>query len=406
MSFISIILLIIIVIPMCIYEKKKYGTYITPIFLLSIPFLIVVFGAEFFWGYFGFYPLNYEIVFVWIYGLIIFFLIGNFVTLGYKNKTNIVIYRNHSASVNKNCKYITAILIAMIYFSLFYTFLMQEESFTDFAEECLGGGFWGHYWCLLQAIGIYFIGKINNKDLPGLVLIGLIILLGFFAGIKGDIVIIFFGGCIFRILSGKMRFKVRYIIIAALIACIIFFIMYLYDFSIEHGEINQDDFAYIFNHLGYYIFSGIGGFGEYIKLGYSFDLTVLFNPIYTVLIALGFINGEYNNIINQPIQVGPKQSTNVATLFGEVYMRGGLVGILLFTSVIAVIVYLLFRRSRQGYMFSSMAYSYYAVLLIMALFGNSFWRLSALEVPMIFGTLWLLNKMVLTGKKGLTVKER
>lgn len=102
---------------------------------------------------------------------------------------------------------------------------------------------------------------------------------------------------------------------------------------------------------------------------------------------MGLINGEYNNIINQPIQVGPKQSTNVATLFGEVYMRGGLVGILLFTSVIAVIVYLLFRRSRQGYMFSSMAYSYYAVLLIMALFGNSFWRLSALEVPMIFGCI-------------------
>lgn len=403
-AFLITICYITVIFFMCWYEKKKFGIVLTPIFMLTVPFSIVLFFSNFLLKYFGFYELNPSVVYIWLFGTLIFFIVGNVFTIGYKykpiqenEKIKLSIYTFNENNVSFNFKIITLFLviiegIAMIFYSFPKIGSLGFKAFEEFFSQ----GIFGHLLIILSVIVIYLIGKANFKNFLALIDITAILIFLVLAGVKSNLVVTFFAGFLFRIYIGKMNFKLRYVVYSGIIAVIIFFGVYIVDFSIKRGNmvLNINVLKELFMHLGNYVFAGIGGMGEYIKLPYQFNFNEVFNPIDTVFKFLGLIDGEFNNIINEFIKVGPGKTTNVSSIFGEIYIRGGLLMILLYTSFISIIIYNLFVGTRKGNKYSAMAYSYLSMGLVIALFGNNFMRLICLEISVYCYLAYLGSKFL------------
>lgn len=407
-SLIAIILYCLVTVLLVYYEKRKFGTIFNMIFFLAAPFAIMLILSYIFIETFGFYALNAKIVYVWLFAIIVFFCVGNFVTFGYRYKQKATnsgasnsTKRKNNTLLTKNFKLVTSLIIALVLIKIMSEFISEGFSLSV-SEALFSGGLWGHLLVALCAIGIIYFGQLKISDLwSDLNLIGVFMLL-FLANVKTDIILVLAGGLICRVLMGKLKLRLKVVIFAAIGACVVFFAIYVLDFCLQRGRfaLDKNTLKFIFNHLFYYLFSGIGGFGTYIKGSYSLDMSLLFAPVDNILKFLGLINGGYINIINESVQVGPNLDTNVATLMGEVYMAGELIAVFIFSSCIAIVSYLLYKRARRGHVFSMIAVSYISAMLIIGIFGNPFWRLSVIEVPFYVFIIYFCKRFFSKKRKG------
>jgi len=370
-----------------ISEIKFYKTIFTPITLLSIPYTIVVTILVLFGNIMNFYALNYWSLLVWIIALPFFWGIGlltyqiffksrllNFKpikTLNYENKFRMI-------AINIS-QIISVVLIIRI---LFLVFINRYSDFGEkFASNYAGRGIYGHLFVLQMVLVSYFISILGKNKTT---LITFILAIGtlFVYQVKGWIFIPVLTGLIVRYANNKLNINLKKLLIYSFIAFSFFILSYIPSIGFD-----MDNLLFFFNHFFNYLFAGVSGLSEYTRLDYptSSNYDILLSPfskIFDLKNIFQYTNGQYIFNMTQDIKIGKQfnNSTNVYTIFGELYLYSKNFHTIIYITIISFITYLVFFiaiLSRN--IWFVIGFIYWASGLFMGWFSNYYWLLTPYE---------------------------
>jgi len=86
----GLLLLILSTTAIVFLDKKIYGTFYTPSIILSVPFLVICILYDLNADLLGFTALNYDVLYIWVFGLFFFWITGVVTTVSMPVKRYIV----------------------------------------------------------------------------------------------------------------------------------------------------------------------------------------------------------------------------------------------------------------------------------------------------------------------------
>lgn len=338
----GLIILIFVVILIYFLEKRIYKTIYTPSIMLGGPFLVICILYNFYYENLGYYPLNYDVLYIWIFGLILFFSMGCITTLivGQKNRQSagsLILTANDSLLVfNKGllnvvfaCS-IIAILVLRQAYSIFVT------SGPDEVENYLGKGIQGHlvvsikFFSIASFISLFLpISKINK--LKNAFIVFMSIALSLLYGTKSGVLILIVGYYLIWVIYFNKKIKVTHILLAISLGFGIFYLSY----SVLFGRLAPIDF--IWQHMVMYYVSGTASMSVYFSNHNpsGVEPEMIFRSFYNTVNLLTGNSEDIKGVISDKWTViGPGAMVNVKTFFGTIYLYGGLGG-----GIVAVIIF-------------------------------------------------------------------
>jgi len=327
MTYLFLVLYLIEIFIIVSFEKKIWGTFLTPTIFLVVPFTFVSLTAVFVPSVFGFFPIYWKIIYIYCIGTFTFWLPS---ILIYKLFNNVEKYKFKLSKINdkiENFKFIKQLTLILLIISYYY-FIKYGIKYGIGTDDFIihyNLGISAHVNLCLRFLIILFIFNVRSKDYVLWIYIVLILFTGLVTASKGWVFIPLLSGLIMRILYKKLRFKINVfrIIYIFLFVFIIFFISYYFTVGRYY-----DIFLYIkflLKHILFYLISGIVSFSENIKnLNlYALDESYIFTPIVNVY---NFIfNHEIKSTVSNIYTVVNVDGriSNVNTLFGTIYIYSG-----------------------------------------------------------------------------------
>lgn len=416
MTFDAAILILIFtleVMAIVFVEKKIYGTFLSPSVILGVPLLVVVLLASVIGPYLGYITIDNKAIGVIIAGVGVFFLSGIMIKSVIFGHENVVILKNNLVQkeierVERVDNKASKVSVALCYISmaLIAGYLLLNRNVLSLLGSSLFGdamtqGILGHLHILANSACIVVIATISKKKLHYILPIAIVLGYNILIGVKYNLIILFLGGLMLRVLMGNMRIKFGYLVLTAIAAFAMATIVYLTEFMINGVDITINVVTEVVIHLTDYLFSGVLAMGAYIEHTIpTGNLMMAFQPVITIInfATFNLLDLQYPTLSNAwdgwvSITNNGRQ-INVGTFFGSLYYYFGLAGMILVTMIIAVAIYLLFFRiMKKSDILNKAIYVIVVCPLALSWFGYYYNLLTFYEIPAFYFVCYVLLKI-------------
>ena len=376
-----------------IIEKRHWGTWITPLNVLSVPYALSVITIILYRKFVPDIPeFYYPSLIIWMFGLLLFEFPSivksrSISSLPKRKYINILITdSDDSYKLLRNIAYFS-IIISLIKIRNLSGALSSFGS-DSFSAQYQSSSIYNHLSVLVSCIFSYAIYKYDSNHKTSIIII-VGSLIGMFAiGTKSWIIAPFLIGYYARLLTGKLKLSFKTTIFPILIIFIIFFTSYYISlvFLVE-GELSNEILSFIGNHFVDYFCSGALTLGIDYKMGFvEPDMTsALFAPPLNIFNALfGF---DYIYTINPIfIDIGVLGTSNVRTFFGTIaaYSKSIIVFVII-TSILSYFIYSIYAKAcKSNSIFLLLANSANLTFLTFGFFDFYWLTLSSYEIPALF----------------------
>jgi len=384
MDYLILILFVVEILILGRLDRALFGTYITPMVVLTVPYLLIVLLSIFIGPSMGFVTFYYPSLWIWIVGVLIFWFPGYILATLILHKTNLYHYPytiNLDFKMDRVVLTLSYLIICILAFELIIT-LRQAKIGTEAFSSAFGGGISGHSLLISRFLLVYLIVRFKKKYIIPILLI---LIFAFSYGVKGWILIPVLSGFFIRILLRLTRLNVVIIVSILIIGLVGFYLVY----RIRLGTGLQ--LSFIFSNIMKYIFSGPLGLSEYIKKNHEvgFDPLVVINPIINIYNKF-FGNGKLFHYKNIMTYIGANGDTNTKTFFGTVYIYSGALWGILFSFIVGLITYfylIIFIKTKN--LIFMVIYGTYLTIFFFGWFDSYTGNLFFYEFP-VFGILFFL----------------
>lgn len=387
---------ILIVFLLVLSEKSQWGSWITPLTVLAIPYLLSVILIIVYRHLVPDIPEFYiPSLTIWIFGLLLFkipsILHAKCLEPRYKQKNFLVESTRCDDSYHllRNIAYICIGISLLKIRSLFG--VLSSFGSNEFSAQYQSSSIFNHLSVFLGCIFSYAIYKCDrNHRSAFIIIVGSLV--GMFAiGTKSWIIAPFLIGYYARILTGKSKFSIKTTVFPLLIISIIFFFSYYLSIVIfGNNEMSNEILIFIGNHFIDYCCSGALTLGIDYEMGFvEPQMTeALFAPVLNIFNAI--FNLEYVQSINPIyIDIGALGSSNVRTFFGTIiaYSKNSVLFMTLILTF-SFYIYHIYRISRRSQsIFLLLANTANLCFLTLGFFDFYWLTLSCYEIPIIFAIL-------------------
>ncbi len=372
-------------------EVKAWKSLYTPLCALMIPYVLVLLITIPIAGDYGFVPLNYDSIYIWMYGLPLF-AIPSFIcstVLQYCGQPVVgTIKEEEDDGLSPALTVIACILVALLLFKLQQTLTHGFYMFgtEDFADEFSGRGVWPHLREMLMPILILALYYVRKKQYLLWALIFFMLLIQFSYMVKGAIIIAAVSALFMRLYTGKMRMSLTLILSVIIGAALIFIIVYMVVplLGNESGEANMELVEFIGRHFLHYFTSG--------TLGWSYDIDQGMPDVNEFSIIVSPFLNLYNFVAGDELlsPVNPFylntgiNLTNVRTFFGTLSIYTDFSMFAAYTLIASSALYAMRMAAlytRDVYIYC--IHFYFCGLMAMGWFEFYLFHLSIIEIPLI-----------------------
>ncbi len=396
------------------WERRLYGTYLTPLFLISAPYSFLVASINFIAVYFGYFTVSYKanLLVILFFGL--FFMVGLVIRRLFPERKPLsedeFIASRGLADEFENyyrIAAIVAIIAGVFQLRLVLGQIGLINVGTPQFKELFGGGILGHIM-LLSRPAFFFLFAIAMRRWSTInaALLFIIFTMVAVPQVKYQIIIIIVAAVIYSVNLGVIKVSIRKMLFALIVIYFLFNISFVIGFSASGLDYAYSDKvqAFLFNHFFAYLFGGPIGFSEILEMRqypYLSVTEVLAVPLNIYKAIIG--DSQYVQIIIRhwlPISTITQyfHSTNTFGLFGMLYAFAGVAGTGLTTMLYAVLAYTFFQLSflKKENIAFQLAYAYIGAFLVLSFFGLYLNMLSFYEV-LIYILIYQLFAQTLKG---------
>ncbi len=398
-----LLLFVLSVVAMGWWEFSRYNTYLTPFFLLAVPYGLLVCIAFFFGPALGFLPLYMPSVLVWTVGLLILGLTGQAVHYlfgrrgGGRQAFWLAAFDFGSEARARAMVLWTGTGVLTLLLASFYLVVSSRgwsaAGREDFGQAYAGGGLFGHVYQVAMILLLFLVGVASLRDRVVWVYLALMLFCVFMYLVKSWFFIPLLGGIIYRLFL--MRFTLSRLVLLAAIGFAVFALNYFIQ-SVSYYQQYYSGF-YVWHFLKY-VFAGPLGFGEYLRQGLPVggDEPVFFSP---VINAFRFFAGGsmISNVNELRVYIHsdylPDSTSNVFTFFGSIFITLGGVGGAAFVVLVGLVLYtILFLVFRTGNAWFLVLYAFLSGGLLFGWFDYYFHHLTFLECPVYILLFYLISQ--------------
>jgi len=381
-------------------DRFYFGTYWTPTVLLLVPFTCVVTAHFFFGDLLGFVPLEPAVLLVWVVGTFVFWVTGHGLRQIWVGPKVIRCRADLSGDDDATnrvtlwsiCGGLVSIVLLVHAFRILQGLGgLNALTSQSFLEEW-GFGWAAHIRTALIVVMIMVIGSTKRWSASVVSSLALMLLVMLLYQSKGALFAPLIAGSLYRILRGTYVPRVRHFVGAIVGSFVLFQLAYLIGWAALDplSLLKADVYAFFSFHFMSYLFSGILGFSESLRISeiwLNAEGIILFAPFWNVF-AVVFdlplvLVAESAQLHYVPIaQYGV--GSNVNTLFGTVLLAvGPFFGVIVVLSLSIGCHSMLIGWSRHPNRWLLAAYCYWGGFLVFAWFEYYFWLISSIEVPVI-----------------------
>lgn len=381
-------------------ERRLWGTLFTPINALALPFTVIVLVLQLVPSSMGFVPFYFSSLFVWMGGLACMAIPSWILAYGFRKRFGEPVMKLKPLKNERLLLIFTFLLIVPFVFklrSMMSLSLIQLGS-DEFGEGFATYGIFGHLLHILFALSIlcFVCVRRDNKWLPTFAIV-LIAAIAFLNQVRSWVIIPVLAGIWLCLVSNRLKLSLRLILIAGIAGIAIFVGSYLVMFIIGYGHAYDAHMSeYIVDHTYHYIFSGVLGMSEDMRMGIleTPDPDILFSPFVN---AINSFTGEaYISPINPhylEINVNNNLGDNVRTFFGTMYIHTPIALFAVLCGLFSVILYLIrIAALRTQSTFIGAIDAWFCALLAMGWFEYYLFHVSTFEIPAILLLLFIIDK--------------
>ena len=398
---IYILLYISEVVILLLFEKRLWGTLLTPVNMLSLPCTIVILIAIAYSYSSDTIPDFYlPSLTVWGLGLMLFAIPSVILSkLSKKRRFSYKVIGNDDAY-----KIIYTIGVICIFFSLVRVLNIVGAGLSfgneEFINEYETSGILAHMNVLMSVIFSYMIFKSDSNHKFSYLIIVLSLIGMYAVGVKSWIIAPFLIGYYARLITNRTVFTIKSVILPIL-ASVGFFLFSYYLIMIISGDVELTSgwTDFIINHFLLYLIGGPLSFSLDYQQGILEPIMQesLIGPLIDIFKAI--FGGEYTEKINPVfLSIGELGETNVRTFLGTIwaYAQDGMIFIVVVISL-SFYIHIVFALSkRSNNIFIILAHCSNLVLLSFGFFEFYWLNLSAYEMPAILLMLSTLPKIKLS----------
>jgi hypothetical protein len=382
------------------FEKRLYGTLLTPINILTLPYLFVLMITMLFSRKLGFAELYVPSVIIWIIGLPVFWLPSIFLSYYLQSKRIFIVNTGYSSQENDFTSGFMKFLLLLSWISIFIVvagFLVAVKKFgidtvgSDKFTSYYGSGISGHFMVLNILLFIYFAGIAGRKNVFIIFTIFIFLATFILYQVKTWVFIPFISGIFYRYYRGNFRLRLKNVAYIVLMCIVFFFATYYFTIGLQT--------EFLLNYIMDYAFSGILGLSEFIRRGLitNVDSTFLIRPLenlFNVVFNLPVKDVIQDVMVNISGQENVSNMTNVRTFFGTIYTNSYLVVSLFYVSVVSFIIYYIFIASiLYKNKWIILLSSFFLGGLFMGWFDFYFNTLNYFEIPVYMFILNFLSRI-------------
>ncbi|MDE6264229.1 MAG: oligosaccharide repeat unit polymerase [Paramuribaculum sp.] len=377
---ISAISYIITLILLNCINFRMYKTVLNPLFLLSVPFSIIILCCVLFNDYMNFLPFHFESLWIWIGGLCVFFIGGTVNNLFFKKKMylNKTIRKISFPEKHYQLFIVIFLLCLIIAFFKFHSLsfnLIDEIGSKELGDEIGSGGFVGRASnIILMSIPFFVVYKMPRivKTPIFLILIFITISLGSKTWITYALVASFL---IYS--SSNWKIKPRLIFIILFLLVLSFFLYYKLNTSIDDAN---SFLGFAGRHLYFYITSGALPMGKVYQNDFQAEEVVFpFIRLFNIWMGrTGIFHSS--NLVTTDLTLGT--DSNVFTFFGSLFLSKSLFDFVFYSFLSGFISYLVFelyRLSKEN-IFLGIAWGYTGAILFFGWYNWGFGLLRIWEI--------------------------
>ncbi|TDQ73500.1 DUF6337 family protein [Sphingobacterium yanglingense] len=401
----GLVALILTVILIVILDRRMYNTYYTPSIFLSVPFLAICILYDLNAERLGYYKLNYDVLYIWVFGLFFFWFAGVITNLIVPVKIvprSTLEKENDVIIFSKKLTSFTFFLSIILTYFLYNAFRLYITSGGDVVEEYLGKGFQAHLILQLKFLSIFsflslFVKGKKVHKLQSSYIVFVSLALSVFYGTKSGILLLLISYFFAWVFFFNKRITLVHIISALVFGFGVFYISYSMVFG-DWAPVED-----IFNHMILYYVSGTAGMNAYFSSFGSTGLEpeMIFRPIFNT-IALISGNREEVKVAFSDIftNIGEGRVINVRTFFGTLYMYGGTKIAILAIFIFSFICHLILKKGLLTY--NLMYLALYTFILSIICFGWFDFYFNSLLFYETIAFALFLNLIFLTKKRNAT----
>lgn len=404
MGFLYVLSILIEIGVLFYLERKAWGTLLTPLNFVMLPYLAVLLVSIAISGKFDFVEFYYPSILIWNVGLLLFAL-PSYALAGFAHKHDYAVDRVgvREEPMPQLFFWIGVLLTMLFAYRLMST--VRSSQFIigsdEFAEEFAGFGFWGHLKRFCSVMLILYIYYLNKHQRWLWFFIIAMMVVNVINMVKGTMIIPPVVGVMLRLASGKMKINARFVTILLISSVAVFFVTFLLAIVVVNKmEVNDKVILYIFQRFVHYFSSGTLGLSVDMQLGFpdrgAFD--VIWTPFINIYNQIAG-DGEVLSPVNPTFHFTGISLTNVRTVFGTLFIYTNYVQFALYTIGLSAMCYTLKMLTiKFDNLFTNTIFYYFCALLAMGWFEFYFFHLDIIEIPAMLIMLQLID-WALVGKK-------
>lgn len=361
MEYLPVIILYLEIFLLAFAEKRLWKTWFTPLNCLAVPYALVLTVCLFLNGNSDFVPFYFPSIWIWVIGLLVFFIPSLAIALSRSNRPLAPPLFSTFTIPPKTIRileWMNRIGLALFFFWFIYLCFFKHlmPGSEAFAHAWAMHGFFGHLYTLLMILVILWIFLIDKRHKRFSFYIAGFVIIGFLYLVKGWLVIPLLGGLLLRLLCKRNRLRLWFAASVVAVGFVLFFgvywsVMYVHrvDDAVEARNITRQAYRaevanYIKRHFLTYAVAGVYGLSEDMAQDIKEERDC--GKIYTPFINIGKLFGDrdYENNINPHyLSITPYDlGTNVRTFMGTLYVFLGPWHAAAYVLVISALIYLLF----------------------------------------------------------------
>lgn len=395
-DFVYYFVLVLEIVLLVSFERRKWGTLVTPFNMLAILFGIVsTLAIVYSWTVPGVKNFYLPSLIVWIIGLAFFYVPAALLPVKRKRQN----YYEIDVSRNKYDPY-KALFAITLFVGMIALLKVRSAAGAGGGEALIGtdefsenydasGGLLAHLSMFLSIMFAYFMYKLDKRHKLAIIPIVLILVIQLAQASKTHILTPLIMGLFTRVLTGKTKLSLRIIVIAALAGAGVFFGIYFIALVLSGATDSYEVYlGFVSKHFLVYFLGGSLSFSLDYQMGIKEPIMTeqLYAPFIAVWEKITGITSAAT--VDNPIfmDMGELGSTNVRTFFGTMYAYSHSYTTLIITSLfIGFVVYFVYYLSySKKNIFLAIATSANLTYLIFGAFFDYYWlHIYAYEIIVI-----------------------
>ena len=374
-------------------EYKTYKSIINPFSFLSIPFSLVVSICLLFNKKIDFVLLYAPSIWIWIFGMSLFWLAGRLCHIFYKNTRP---GPQFAGNIEKN-----KVPLLFLLFCFCITCLKLNSIDTsligskELGAEVSIGGLMGRVSNLMLLFFPYVFLH-NFKPIIKILIIGVLLFFLISMGSKTWMMCALLASIICMVQKNKLRISLYTGILVVLVLGFAFFLYY----ALTSGnEDVMELISFVARHFYFYLTSGTLAMSEYVRWAPSIDVGHFRLPFITiVMIWLGVVKqGSGHSPLWFATDMIHGTESNVFTMFGQIYVGTGFWGFIFYCMFFGCWCYWIYIKSRKyTNIYISIINSYNLSLLFFAWFNCGFSILRTWEISVYAFIFYVVSKYKLS----------